>query len=445
MIREAGTAHPRHPRTQRHIVVVADLGGGDNYHVGDEAMAEANVAMLRAAASTELIITLTSTDPAWTAARYGCGAVPWVGFVDCADDEERHRLLNRYTRAPSVDDSPLLAAVADADAVIISGGGNLNSQWPEHVFERVLIGRVAARRQVPVVLTGQTIGPRLDGRHRHLVAELVRSARLVGVREPHSAALAADLGVDASALLAQADDAVAVGTEALPGTGGAQAHDLVEGTNRWIAVTVHPIAERGDLLIKQLSTQVAEAADRVGADLVYAPHVTNPAGPLQRSDVDIADEMAAMTGGRVLDTCDTTSARLAAANAWLVVTTRYHPIVFATAAGTPALALPSDHYTAVKALGALGHVGLGAWHLNLADIGDGRLAAAVGEMARRRGELAGWLGDAEDHLRHLERQRQSRVLNAVGLPDDHLVERHAHFDPTIRPDRPRPAGSWAQG
>lgn len=433
------------PSPPRHVVVVADLAGGEGYHVGDEAMAEANVAMLREAGGEDLTITVTSADPAWTAAKLGCAAVPWVGFAECDDDRQRLRLLADRDTARAIADTPLLAAVADADAVIISGGGNINSQWPEHLFERALVGRTARRHHIPVLITGQTIGPRLDGVHRDLTAELLVSAHLVGVREPHSAALATELGVGTDALMIQADDSLGLRPappDLLPDGFDPGSPDTPK---RFIAVTVHPIAAAGDPLVATVARQLAEVADRVGAQLLYVPHVPAAVGPLQRGDTDIAHEMARLSGGWVLEGAGARGARWASAAAWLVVATRYHPVVFATAEATPALALPSDHYTAVKSLGALGHVGLGGWHLNVPDVVGGRLAAAVGEMAARRGELAGWLRDAQSHLRRLETQRQARVLAGVGLRVPEGEPRDGTFDPVTRPDAPRPAGSWVQG
>ena len=51
-----------------------------------------------------------------------------------------------------------------------------------------------------------------------------------------------------------------------------------------------------------------------------------------------------------------TSARLARGAA-LVVTSRYHPAVFAGALGVPTIGIAVDAYTAVKLTGALGNVG----------------------------------------------------------------------------------------
>ena len=65
----------------------------------------------------------------------------------------------------------------------VAGGGNLASTWPLHVYERAALARIAEGSARPFVISGQTLGPRLDGRDRELVGGMLRSARRVGVRE----------------------------------------------------------------------------------------------------------------------------------------------------------------------------------------------------------------------------------------------------------------------
>ena len=102
---------------------------------------------------------------------------------------------------------------------MIAGGGNLASTWPLHVYERAALAGIAARLGRPLVVSGQTLGPTLLGRDRELVGELLRSARLVGVRESSSHALAAELGVaarvgvDDASFLGMTDTGCRAGTE----------------------------------------------------------------------------------------------------------------------------------------------------------------------------------------------------------------------------------------
>ena len=197
------------------IVLLGDLGSTGGYHVGDEAMAESVVEQIGARRQVEVVA--VSGDPEDAVSRYGWGAVPRIGFAaPLTTDAQRDSRLNTVLRAAGgetnglawADDAwKVIHAVADADAVVVSGGGNLSSTWPEHVYERVALARLAALFNKRLVVTGQTIGPHLTGRHAELVAEFLTSAVLVGVRESSSRELALRLGVVPDRLVSVVDDA----------------------------------------------------------------------------------------------------------------------------------------------------------------------------------------------------------------------------------------------
>lgn len=466
--------------TRRTTVVVGDLAGDDRYHAGDEAMSLAAVQLLtRNDATGNTRIIATSSDPQATSDRLGCEAVAWTGFVSCADEAARRAMLDSVTNetlayiGTSRDDGAeptstststhistqtrprpnlpaLLAAVAGADAVLIAGGGNLNSHWPEHIYERLAVARTAAAAGIPVVITGQTLGPRIDDHHRSLVLELLTTAELVGVREGHSHALALELGMDPSRLMLQADDALLLG--------GIDTPPLPEGFDpgtptmprRFIAVTFHPFATPDDPRMISLAEQLATAANRVGAQLLFVPHMRGAEGPGGTSDVDIAGHLAHITGGFAMSDPDAAGAAWAARNAWVVVSTRYHPLVFATGAAVPSLALVWDHYTAVKCRGALDHVELGNWWLHVDSAAAGCLEPALAEVIRRRVEISSWMHLHTARLRALDEHRQAAVAAALGLaPSPASVATgptHDRSGPAgvASPGRtvPQPAGHW---
>ncbi|HEY6531181.1 MAG TPA: polysaccharide pyruvyl transferase family protein, partial [Acidimicrobiales bacterium] len=198
------------------IVLMGDLGDPTGYHAGDEAMAEAAVREL--AARTDLTVTAVSGNPVDTRARYGWDAVPRFGFADVvpAVDRARDARLRAILDGAGGDsgaldsDDPawkIIQAVAAADAVLVTGGGNLNSSWPEHVYERAALTGVAAALSRLLVVSGQTIGPTLTRRHGELVGRTVTSARLVAVREAASFEVARALGVLDGRLALTVDDA----------------------------------------------------------------------------------------------------------------------------------------------------------------------------------------------------------------------------------------------
>lgn len=333
------------------VVTLGDVGVIDDMmHIGDEAMFRAARDEL---ADRGAAVTSVSSVPAETAERYGVTAVGRIRFdgLDRAASEARlGAVLAAADGAGALaDDDPahaVIAAVADADGVLIAGGGNMASTWPLHVYERAALGGVAQRLGRPLVVSGQTLGPDLRGRDRELVAQLVHSARLVGVREAASHALAADLGVTARLGV---DDASFVSADAAaPVTGGVLVSLSLSLGGASRAETVAAVAALVDA-----------AAELTGEPVRFHAHFGALTGASPRGDAVLHDEVrAAMrTGSTVVPTGDVPAAAALARSASLLITGRYHPAVFAAPAGVPVLGLVTDEYTAVKQRGALAHWG----------------------------------------------------------------------------------------
>ncbi|MDN3495684.1 polysaccharide pyruvyl transferase family protein [Planococcus sp. APC 4015] len=365
------------------VLTIGDVGVVDDMvHIGDEAMFEAAVDELSARGAD---VTAVSSAPAETTGRYGVEAVSRIGFdgLDRAESEARLEavLAGGAELDPADTAHAVIAAVADSDGVVVAGGGNLASTWPLHVYERAALAGIAARAGVPLVVTGQTFGPHLEGRDRALVASLLRSARRVGVRETSSQRLAADLGVETRLGV---DDASFLGmTEAdVPKDGVLVSLSLSLGGA--------PRAET----VARIAALVDAAADTIGAPVRFHAHFGPLHGDAPRGDAVLHDEVRAQmrTPSSVVPSGDARGAASLARSSALLITGRYHPAVFAAPAGVPVLGLVTDDYTAVKQRGALAHWGQDAVVPITAADSDGvrRLAGlwtdrrAIADAAARR-------------------------------------------------------------
>ncbi len=403
---------PRDIRSPLRLVAVGDVGRRAAYHVGDEAMLKGLIATARRG-SIPVAWTVMSADPSRTAEAWDVRAVPRLTFEDCADAAERDARLAALDRVLHADPAGWahsappwregLAAIAGCDAVIIAGGGNLSRSWPHEVFERSAIARVARRAGRPVAITSQTLGPSFDDRTRALTAELVREAVVVGLREASSHALAIELGAPPNRTVLQFDDAVGV-RPAEPPWWREVASDAPV-----IAVTVNQL---GDMQNAQgtaalVGRQLAEVSRLTGAAVVIVPHVGDLAGT-PAHDVLVGRAIAAAaSGARVTPLPTPEQAVWIAGRAELVVSTRYHPIVFGLATTTPALFLSQDHYTFVKGVGALNLAGLGSWTLPVAAAAAGLLVPATLELWHRRHAVRAHLQQLAPviearHRRHVE-------------------------------------------
>ncbi|BDZ54477.1 polysaccharide pyruvyl transferase family protein [Agromyces marinus] len=336
------------------VVVIGDVGVvGGMMHVGDEAMFDAMVEALRAR-GVERIVGISNA-PAETADRYGIEAIGGLAFPGSREDlsiRSAAVLAAADGRATIAADDPALAvieAVASADGVVVAGGGNLTSNWPHRIFERTILGTLAERFGTPLVVSGQTLGPRLDPVDRATVGALLRSARLVGVREHPSAGVAADLGVPTGRLAANRDDATFLGADEHEPADGAA--DLL-----LVSLSVHLGGLPRGATISGLARSIDALADRTGLEPAFHPHFGSLVPGTLAGDQVLHDAVRTelRSPSVVLPTGDPRSAARLARGAGMLVTSRYHPAVFAGPAGVPIAALPVDSYTGVKLRGATG-------------------------------------------------------------------------------------------
>lgn len=374
----------KHPKVDRFRVerwtFVGDVGAWDGFHVGDEAMMEANLELFREVAPYAGL-NVVSADPGFSAAAYDVEAVARLGFDACVNDQEREALLARLDQADGHHAPEAFARLqGNGDGLVISGGGNLTSPWPNCIYERLAFCRRAARTGAPIIFLGQTFGPKLEPHHRRMLAEMLALASWVGVREEHSFALALDLGASRSRLSYQLDDAALLGADRAPPAVAFNVKDP------WIAVTFHPLVDPmgQDPLLDTLARQLDAVAEHAGCPLVFIPHAkAAPALGAPWSDEDVGHAIARRMRRGVLHVLPVMMSRDVASltrAAVMVISSRYHPIVFALSAGVPCVAVPTDRYTGVKLAGALAHYERTADACAFADVRDGRLA----EMAIQR-------------------------------------------------------------
>ena len=343
-----------------HVIVIGDIGVTDGMiHIGDEAMFEALVGELRSRGVTS--ITALSAAPEESAMRYGIRAIDRIGFpAGRAEGANRFSALlgalSGEQRLPSDDPfQTVLDAVADADGVVIAGGGNMASNWPLHIFERAALARIAAHLGKPLVITGQTLGPCLSVEDRPILAQALTSARLVGLREPASGTLAAALGVPDGARAVTLDDASFLGcSEARP----------LPGEYTLVSLSTHLGGRDRNELVDRLARALDRHAGETGWTTLFHAHWGSLREGSVRGDAVLHDEVRHQmrTPATVAPTGDARSAASLAREASMLVTSRYHPAVFAAPAGVPILALTADAYTTVKLTGALGAWGQDGVH-----------------------------------------------------------------------------------
>jgi len=380
------------------LLVIADVGGEETRHIGDEAMLEANLDAFRTLIPN-VAFTIVSRDPAWTEARYGVEAVAPFGFSRrAAAGAKRRAMLERLLAGQHV----TADAVAGADGVVVSGGGNLSATWPDLLYERAALLQLARKLDKPSVVLGQTLGPRLRDDERRLLAESLSSARFVGVRELPSAALALELGVPMERLWYQTDDALFL--EAA----------TISPESTTIAVTIDPLVRDDEAAFGSLVSQLRELSQTTGARLVLIPHAFgDDSMPSDLTEARVLAERLALPHTTIAAGLDARQARQITGAAALIISSRYHPIVFGLAAGVPSIGIYGDEYCRIKLQGALAHARLERWTLTYDDVARGELLTNALELWRTRDEVRRALESCREGWRNESRERWAAVIRAL--------------------------------
>jgi len=401
------------------LLVVADAGGPSLYHLGDEAMLEANLLAFRQLIG-DVEFTVPSRDPAWTSRRYavnscyfpsipaGHSAESWTQTM--ADAPDRSRLLADWLG------EELRERLRQSTGLVVSGGGNLCATWPEKILERVALMEYAQELEIPVAIVGQTLGPRLTQGQRSLLAGPLQRSAWVGVREKPSAALAVALGVSAGRLHQHLDDAFFLEPLAVEDE---RAQDLRRERRPLILVTLDASlsAVEGEPALSVLASQLDALSEHLGAVLVFVPHVGGPDAGDALSDAVAGRALATKLRSKLLllDLWEAREVRWLVEQAAMVVSTRYHPLIFAAAAGVAPLGIYQDEYTRTKLHGALSAAGIEGWCISLDEAKDGAFLPLAMELWSQRSAIANTLARFRAEAAIQEKRRWNEICLALRL------------------------------
>ena len=389
------------------ILLVAPGGVGN---LGDDAITWSVLDRIGRAVPDARVHLVTDRDPPPQRPRRPVVPVRWDGTVlelrRGLTDELLERAADRLGVPPgALGDEPSLPATLDLsefDLVVVAGGGNLADDFAEDVARpRLATAAAAGALGVPVIWSGQGIGPLTDDR-LDLVRRVLADAAAVSVRDEGSAGL---LGGHDGRPIAEVvgDDAVRPGT-ADPAVRDAALRraGLEPGTPY---VVVH-LRDAPYVAPDATTSTVVRAVDRWAAErgasvLVLAVN-SNGAGEHATAREALAE------GGRsadwavldVLGDPELATALVGAARA--VVAHSFHVALWGLAAGTPTVLVAGSSYYRAKAAGLARTFDLGESVAVSPSVDSEELARCLAEVADRLGaadteELSArvdrWLGE----------------------------------------------------
>ena len=403
------------PSTTPRVLVIGDIGQ-HTYHVGDEAM---TIASAQALSEGGAAVTLMTRDVGHSARYIGAAVnhetgapyeyLPFLLFPWAPAERELtlaalERVLTQLHAArerPSVTELVALPqvqalpevlhplaqtvermvnfadSIAAMDAVVVSGGGNLNSRYGWLLYERAAAVSAAEHAGVPVYVTGQSLGPVLNPEDAQVLERMLRTARSVTVREHSSLAWCRERGIDARLSVDDATDyLVDSPARTLRYAEGISAGQMLNKLpEHHVCVTINGCTD-------QQAQQIARLLDGMWREHGYAPvflsHYGDPQDPTSgdiQAHQRIAEQLSPSTPATLLPILHADQSITVHRAAAFTLTSRYHPAVFSAAAGIPVLALVPDAFTQMRVGGALRQYGLGEFTLPL-----GMLAGGVPEL-----------------------------------------------------------------
>ena len=269
----------------------------------------------------------------------------------------------------------------------------MHARWPNLFYGRAAALAIAQAQRIPTALTSQTIGPALTLTQRSILRDVLGRAAITGVREPFTATLLAELGISKDCVSRQPDDALALTPRRAsrwPFSGGRPVILVTFGDGG--AVDLQQAVQQAML------ERIVAFADREKAVVALCPHI-----PLDAErHAQLAAKLRRPDRIFQLPLSGAAETRWMVSAASIVVTTRYHPLVFAVAAAVPAIGLHHDDYTRVRMTGALGEGRLEGFALDLQD-SEARLDEVLTRAFRDRTVVTEILEKARpDALRELD-------------------------------------------
>lgn len=388
-------------------------------------MLDANLLRLRQCVK-DIRFTLVSQDPGYSSELYDADAVEPIGFLagGAASDPANFARLQKTIDAArlkaegseNTDEDPAINRIVNAidasDGVLISGGGNLSSTWPQHIFERVAVIQIARTLGKRIAVSGQTIGPNLSAAHLGLIREALPGADFVCARELDTFERSLQLGVPAERLEYHVDDAMHLPAEAI---------EAAFDPRPFAAVTLHAFSSESeeDIALQLLAQQLEKFSDYTTLRLVFIPHLRKLPGSDRFSDLRIGQVLARlMHEPDRMTVMDVETGRHVAwltRRASMVISSRYHPLVFGLGGAVPCIGVYTDEYTRVKLQGALEQADLQRWSMSMSAALGGELFEMAKAMWDRRAEITDRLAGYRDMWAVLDDRYIRKMVEALGL------------------------------
>lgn len=241
----------------------------------------------------------------------------------------------------------ILRTLLNANMIVNFGGGFLNEDYRKAFISEIVFLWLCERIAKPVVLLAQSLGPFYNKIFKNLATNALNRCQVLTIREPNSFELCQTLGLTRPKIEITADSAVLLNNISENKTNDfAIKYNIPHNVNvigfsvrQWKYPGAKNPAEKHFHYVSTVAAIADQLANSLNCYVFLVPTATRP------NDHDVCEEVKdrmANNSKRVIicgDGTDLFLARQAISMCDLFIATRLHPLIFATSAGIPSVAI----------------------------------------------------------------------------------------------------------
>lgn len=271
-----------------------------------------------------------------------------------------HRL--RKSKKPvflSEDGKKFLENLKDANLLFNVGGGNLNSKWRlGGLYSRCLTYIICRNFRIPIILSGQSIGPIYGWFDKHLAKFALNTVNVITLREKLSRRVLEQIGVTKPLIKVTADDSTSLPPidqkklKALFSKEKISEHHLLVGMNMIeLGILSREKMNKAKKLLAEISDYLIS---KYNARIIFVPMQYIVSADDRVAASEVLQLMKHKDRAHIISSkYDDQTLKSIISRMDLAVGLRYHFIVFAVNSQVPSIGIYLDDYYAIKIRGIL--------------------------------------------------------------------------------------------
>ncbi|MEM4143006.1 MAG: polysaccharide pyruvyl transferase family protein [Candidatus Bathyarchaeia archaeon] len=300
----------------------------------------------------------------------------------------------------SVEGERFLRNIKNADLLFNVGGGNLTSIFRSELYGKCLTYILCRIFRIPVILSGQTIGPLYGWFDRHLTKFALNGVDVITLRENFSKAALEEIGVTKPVIKVTADDSTLLDSASKEEIENIFSEEKIPIHRPLVAIGMNGLKTISHLKVTKSIRLLARLADylifKYNARIIFV-------SMNYREDKPIAEKVLKMmqySDGTnvIMHEYNDRIIKGIIAQMDLAVGLRYHFIVFAVNSGVPSVGIYLNYYYLMKIKGILTLVDQGKYAFDIEELSLKDLEGAVDDAFQNRAYIRKKLTERTESL-----------------------------------------------